>query len=160
MAVLFVLFGGFLLATLGLRLAGKTDCLSAGRIGLAAMLLFTALGHVLFTEGMALMIPDFLPFRKEAVYLTGVLEVAAAVGLLLPRWYKTTGWLLIVFFVLLLPANISAALRHVNYETATFDGPGPAYLWYRVPEQLLFIGWTYFFAVRKRGNKMPDGQTV
>lgn len=148
MLPLIVLLGTFGVTLLVTRFTGHTDYLLAGRTGMAAMLLLTAVGHVLYTKGMTLMLPEFLPLRKEAVYITGVLEVAAAVCLLVPGLQSITGWLLIVFFVLMLPANVYAAMYHINYQTAQYDGPGLRYLWFRIPEQLLFIGWTYFFAVR------------
>jgi uncharacterized membrane protein len=59
-----------------------------------------------------------------------------------------TGWLLILFFILILPANIYAAVRHIDYQKATTEGNGLHYLWFRVPLQLLFIAWAYFFAVK------------
>ena len=115
----------------------------AGRISMAAMLVTTGIAHFAFAKGMSLMLPDFIPGREIVVYLTGVLEILFAVGLLLNRYAKLTGWLLIVFFALILPANIYAAIKHVDMENATFEGEGPDYLLYRIPLQVFFIGWTY-----------------
>lgn len=47
----------------------------------------------------------------------------------------------------MLPANIIAAKQKINLEKASYDGPGLAYLWFRIPLQVLFIGWVLFFAV-------------
>lgn len=120
----------------------------AARVAMAAMLLFTALGHFLFAKGMAMMVPDFIPFKTEAVYATGIIEIAAAIGLLVPSLRVLTGALLIVFFVLMLPANIKAASQNINYQTGALDGAGLAYLWFRVPLQLLFIAWVYVSTLR------------
>ena len=57
------------------------DILLAGKVGLAVMLLFTALGHLLYTKGMMLMLSDFVPFKKEMIYGTGLMEFMAAIGL-------------------------------------------------------------------------------
>lgn len=122
----------------------------SGRIAMSAMLLMTALGHFLFAKGMAMMLPDFIPLKMEAVYLTGILEIAAAIGLQLRKWRKLTGWLLIVFLILILPANIYAALNNVNIETATYDGEGIAYLWYRIPLQIFFILWVYLSSINTK----------
>jgi uncharacterized membrane protein len=62
------------------------------------------------------------------VYLTGIIEIAAAIGLFLPNFRVLTAWLLIVLFILLLPANIYASIKHIDYQKATFDGNGLAYL--------------------------------
>ncbi len=127
---------------------GDLDYGLAGRTALSAMLLFTAIGHFKFTDGMTLMIPEIIPFKKPIIYLTGFMEIAAAFLMFFEVVRKATGWCLIVFFVLLLPANINAAFRHINYEKGTYDGPGLKYLWFRVPFQLLLIWWTYFFLIR------------
>jgi uncharacterized membrane protein len=55
---------------------------------------------------------------------------------------------LIVFFVLLLPANINAAIKHIDYQKGTFEGQGLNYLWFRIPLQILFIVWTYMSAIK------------
>ena len=124
----------------------------AGCVAMSVMLLFTGVSHFLYPEGMALMLPGFIPFKKEVIYLTGVIEIAAAVGILIPRYRKLTAWLLIVFFLAILPANIHAAINHVNLRTATFDGNGVNYLWFRVPLQIFFIAWVYYFGIKKHGH--------
>ena len=114
---------------------------------MCAMLCFTALGHFMFTQGMAGMMPASIPFRKGVVYLTGFMEVAMGVALLFPAVRHTVGIVLIVFLVLVLPANIYAAVRHINYETGATDGKGIGYLWFRVPMQVLLIAWVAYFSV-------------
>lgn len=121
----------------------------SGRMAMSVMLLFTAIGHFLFPEGMALMIPEFIPNEKELIYLTGVIEIAAAIGLLFLRSQRLTAWLLILFFIMILPANIYAAIHHVNIKMAAYDGPGVNYLWFRIPLQLFFIAWVYYFGIKK-----------
>ncbi len=116
---------------------------------MSAMLLFTAIGHFAFSKGMALMIPDFIPFKKQVVYITGLFEIVAAIGLLVDGYQRITGWLLIAFFILILPANINAAIKKIDYQKGTTNGPGVKYLWFRVPLQLLFMSWVYFFAIHQ-----------
>lgn len=118
----------------------------AGNLAMCLMLLLTASGHVLFTKGMAMMIPPIVPWRTALVYLTGIAELALGVGLLFHSSRHLSGIVLIALFVLLLPANIYAATKHLNLEKATYSGAGPAYLWFRVPLQLLFIGWVIYFS--------------
>lgn len=123
------------------------DAELSARIAMSVMLMFTALGHFKFTKGIAMMVPAFIPFKTEIIYLTGAIEIAAAAGLLIPQLSKLTAWLLILFFIIMLPANVNAAIRRIDYEKGTFEGNGPKYLWFRVPLQLLFILWTYFSAI-------------
>jgi uncharacterized membrane protein len=126
----------------------KNDISLSARIAMSAMLLFTAMGHFIFTKGMTMMIPDFIPFKTGMVYLTGVIEIIAAIGLLIPGVRVLTAWLLILFFLLLLPANIKASIEQVNIEKGTFDGSGLNYLWFRIPLQIFFIVWTYISSIR------------
>jgi len=113
------------------------------------MLVFTAVAHFAFTKGMAMMLPHFIPYKTEVVYLTGMIEIAAAVGLFIPTFRTITAWLLIAFFVLILPANIYAALKQIDYQKGTFDGNGMTYLWFRIPLQFLFIVWTYLSSLKE-----------
>ena len=130
----------------------KVDLGLAARAGMSAMLLFTAMGHFLFTEGMALMIPDPIPFKTTLVLLTALLEIAAAVGLHSSK-RRLTGWLLILFFILILPANINAAIHQLDYKTGAVDGPGIVYLWFRVPVQIIYIIWTYLSTIKLTNNE-------
>ena len=149
MKPLVVLLVSFVIALIVTRLiVGDFNVALSGRIAMASMLAFTAIGHFAFTKGMVMMIPDFIPFKKALVYFTGVIEILAAAGLLISSYQVLTAWLLIVFFIVLLPANINAAIRHIDYQKGTFTGSGLTYLWFRVPLQILFILWTYFSAIK------------
>jgi uncharacterized membrane protein len=149
MKPLIVLIVVFAIAVLAIkRTKQQYDLALAGRIAMAAMLLFTSIGHFAFAKGMAMMIPDFIPYKVPLVYVTGIIEIAAAIGLLIPAVRVLTGWLLILFFILLLPANIQAAIKQLDFQKGTFDGSGLNYLWLRVPLQLLFIAWVYMSSIR------------
>lgn len=128
---------------------GTYDLALSGRVGMSAMLVFCAIGHFAFTKGMSLMIPEFIPFKIEVIYLTGLAEIIFAIGLLLPGYRVFTAWLLIIFLILVLPANIYASMKQVDYQKATFDGNSLTYLWFRIPLQILFIVWTYLSAIWK-----------
>jgi uncharacterized membrane protein len=114
---------------------------------MAAMLLFTSIGHFKFVKGMTLMMPDFIPRKREIVYATGLPEIALAICLLVEELNRPVSWIVIVFFVLLTPANINAAVRRLNYETGKYDGEGIGYLWFRIPLQAFFIAWVYFSSI-------------
>jgi len=117
------------------------------------MLLFTAIGHFVFTKGMSMMIPTFIPFKENFVYLTGVFEILLAIGLLIPRLKKSSGWALIIFLLLMLPANIYASFHNVDYQKGTFEGNSLTYLWFRVPLQIGFIFWTYICSIQMQSEE-------
>lgn len=144
--VLLSMFGISLLLTKNFR--GGFEFALSGRIAMSVMLVFTAVAHFTFTKGMAMMLPAFIQHKTEVVYLTGVIEIVAAIGLFIPTFRTMTAWLLIVFFILALPANIYAAVKQIDYQKATFDGNGPTYLWFRIPLQILFITWTYLSCIK------------
>ncbi len=148
MKPLWVLLAAFVVSLVGMKLVlNEWAYLLAGNIAMSIMLLFTAIGHFAFTKGMTMMLPPFVPFKTQVVFITGVIEIAAAVGLLIASWQETTAILLVVFFSLILPANVYAALQRVSYQAGTHQGPGVRYLWFRVPLQLFFIGWVLFFSM-------------
>jgi len=149
MKPLIVLIIAFGIALVAIKIGWhRYDFALAARIAMSVMLLFTSLGHFMFRKGMEMMIPGFIPFKPALVYLTGFFEIIAAIALLVPRLQEVTGWLLIVFFLLMLPANINAAIKHVDHEKGTYEGKGIKYLWFRVPLQALFITWVYLNAVQ------------
>lgn len=117
MKPLIVLLSVFVIANIAIKmLTKKLDWKLAGRIAMSAMMLFTAVAHFVFADGMAQMIPDLFPFKKELVYLTGILEPFFAIGLLIPKTKTITGWALLAFFVAMLPANINASMQNINYQ--------------------------------------------
>jgi len=149
MAPLFVLLGSFLISLIATKMFTKTfDYPLAGRIAMAVMLVFTAIGHFAFTKGMTMMLPHFIPFKTIVIYLTGIFEIIAAIGLLIQSVRVLAGWILILLFFSLLPANVNAAIHHIDYQKGSFDGNGLIYLWFRIPLQILFIVWTYLSAIK------------
>ncbi|GIH72614.1 DoxX family protein [Sphaerimonospora thailandensis] len=137
-------------ATLCFRLSGAllglarfTTWRASAAHGLAVMLVMTASAHFVPSDvtvmpnhaDMVAMVPPFVPFPAFVVYLTGVLELAGAVGLVLPATRRAAGICLAFLFVLMLPANIHAALAGV-----TLAGEAATPLWQRIPEQVLYIG--------------------
>ena len=149
MKPLVVLLSSFVIAIFVVKIVKKEyDFTLSASIAMSVMLCFTAIGHFAFSKGMTMMIPKFIPLKESFVYLTGIFEIVMAIGLLIPRFKYISGWALIFFLLLMLPANIYAAINHVNYQKGKFDGPGPSYLWFRIPLQLLFVFWTYFSAIK------------
>ncbi|PKD17035.1 hypothetical protein APR41_06265 [Salegentibacter salinarum] len=149
MKPLIVLIFFFLVAIFAVRvITGIYNFPLSARIGISVMLLFTAMGHFIFPEGMVLMIPDFIPFKKSLVYFTALIEIFGAIGLHIPQFRILTAWLLILFFLAVLPANIKASIEGLDYQKATYDGNGLMYLWFRIPLQILFILWIYFSTIR------------
>lgn len=151
MKPLFVLISVFIVSTFIIKL--KTNNYNfnlAARIGMSAMLFFTSIGHFVFTIGMTMMIPTIIPFKTEIIYLTGFFEILLGICILIPPTRVISAWILIIFFILILPANIYAAIKQVDYQNANFDGNGLMYLWFRIPLQFIFIIWTYLSTLKNQ----------
>lgn len=128
---------------------------------LAVMLGMTASAHfvpasvtVMPTHAdLVAMVPPFVPFASAVVYLTGVLELAGALGLVLGKTRRLAAYCLIALFVLLLPANIYAAVADVP-----FAGEAASPLWTRIPEQILFIA-VAALAARSRSKSVEPQES-
>jgi uncharacterized membrane protein len=156
MASFFVLVISFLLLRgvgwLGVKwLSSWRD---AGRGALVIMFLFTGVSH--FTSmkyDFAAMIPAPLPNDLWVIYLTGVLEIAGAIGLLIPRTRKLVGVCLAMYLVAVFPANVYAALNEVPLR-----GEAPAPLWVRTLMQLLYIGMVWWTSVKEPASAQRVGE--
>ena len=120
-----------------------------GRVALAIMLVITGASHFTNTDLMIAMLPEEIPLKKETVLFTGVLEILASVGLIMNKTSKLTSILLITFFVVILPANIKGSIDKVQLGGME---QGVEYLYFRIPLQIFFIAWTYYFGIRKNKN--------
>ncbi|PWK77409.1 putative membrane protein [Mucilaginibacter oryzae] len=148
MKVLLVLIISFILtAVLSRFFTGDWNLMLSGNVAMMLMLWFASLGHFMFTRGMIMMMPSFIPFKVGLVYLTGIMEIILGPMLVINAARHIAGITLLVMFVLMLPANINAAIKHVDIEKGTYNGSGTGYLLFRIPLQVLFIAWVLYFSV-------------
>jgi uncharacterized membrane protein len=126
-----------------LAMGGDVDW--AGRLGLAFVFAFAALGHFVRTDAMAEMIPPPVPQRRALIQVSGVFEFVLAILVL--AWPKShlVGLMIIGFLIAIFPSNVYAAVRRVDFGG---HSAGPRYLLVRAPLQLLLILWTYWFVLR------------
>jgi uncharacterized membrane protein len=113
----------------------------AGKISIAALFGFTALGHFAKPNEIVEMLPPWVPCRKLIVLLSGFLELAFAIGILIPAASRLTAIVAIVFLFLAAPLNVYSAYRRVNFGG---HSAGPAYLLVRLPLQIFLIAWIWW----------------
>ena len=100
--------------------------------------LFGVIGsaHFVVPDFMAQTVPSWVPAKKTVIYVSGVAEVACAVGLV--RRERWAGPVSAACLLAIWPANIQMAL-----DAGTGKNPGPAdnkaIMWARVPMQLPMI---------------------
>ena len=137
----------------GLGIKRLSSWREAGRIALVIMFLFTGFSHFSsLKHDFAAMIPDPLPNDLWVIYLTGVFEIAGAVGLLIPRTRRLAGVCLVLLLVALFPANVNAIINEIP-----LGGNTPTPLWLRAPMQLLYIGMIWWTSIK--GGSKEVGQS-
>jgi uncharacterized membrane protein len=112
MIAFYVMLAGILLARAAgyLGVPSLGDWHAATRVGMAVMFIFTGLAHFTRTRGdLVKMVPPQLPSPHHLVTLTGIAELAGAVGLLIPSTARLAAYGLMALLVALFPANIHAA---------------------------------------------------
>jgi uncharacterized membrane protein len=123
-------------------LKGKLGLSFTGRAAMAVMLIATGISHFTNTDQMVAMMPDFIPAKRELTYFTGICELLAVPGLLWSKTARLASIMLLIFFVLILLANIAGSLKQVQFGGMEY---GPLYLLFRIPLQIFFIWWVWYF---------------
>jgi uncharacterized membrane protein len=100
--------------------------------------------HFLAASELVAITPDWVPFPRDVVFATGILELALAFALLIPRLRKVTGIAIALYVIAVWPANIKHAIEHI------VTPPIPDSWWYHAPRLALqpVIAWWALFAAR------------
>jgi uncharacterized membrane protein len=150
-----LVFGALLLLdALGVRPTWLRSHRAKLRFALAAMFLLAAVGRLATPDALLAMIPEFLPLRREALYLSGVFEVLGAVGLLVPRLHRAAGLGLAALLIVVFPANLNVAINNLQIEG---QAGSPLYQWARVLWQFVLI-WLPLWATQR--DDAATAQTV
>jgi uncharacterized membrane protein len=80
----------------------------------ALPLLVSGLLHFTRTALLATIIPPFFPHRPQLVLVSGAMEVAGAIGLLLPAFTRAASVCLALTMIAIFPANVYAANQSVG----------------------------------------------
>lgn len=73
---------------------------------LSLLLIFAGVMHFVRPDFFLKIMPPYLPFHLELVYVSGVFEIALGICLLIPRLTRVAGWGSIALLVAVFPANI------------------------------------------------------
>jgi uncharacterized membrane protein len=136
MLVLFVLLAGLVFRAIG---AAGVHVLPSWQhsalYALVVMFVFTATAHFnQMKQDLAEMIPSSFPRPLLIVYITGVLELLGAAGLVLPQFRRLGGVCLIALLIGMFITNVNAAQKGVPLR-----GKAATPLCLRTPMQVLFI---------------------
>ena len=105
---------------------------------LALSLFFINVGvdHFINPDFYLNIMPDYLPFHAEAVYLSGFFEILGGIVVLIPKLRDLARWGLISLLIAVFPANIYMAMNPNLFPEFSL-----ALLYFRLPLQFLFIFW-------------------
>lgn len=119
--------------------------------GLVLIFLFFLLGgvsHFTSTAMFVSIMPPYVPFHLEVVYLTGVLEVGAALCLLFAKVRVWTGNFLFIFTIAVTPANI-----HMWLHPELFPTIDPLFLSVRLVGQVALLAIIWYSTRVPRNNE-------
>jgi uncharacterized membrane protein len=105
---------------------------------LAVFYAVAGIAHLARPAPFLLIMPEIVPFPGTVVLVTGMLEIAGAIGLLLPGWRRLAGLMLAVYAACVFPANIRHALLGLDI------AGWPLGWWYHGPRlalQPLLVWW-------------------
>ena len=86
--------------------------------------------------------PPYLPFHYEAVYLSGFLEILFGLMLLFPKTRCYAAWGLVLLLIAVYPANIYLAFNERAQNTLEISAFAAS--WVRLPIQFVFIALAYW----------------
>jgi len=124
---------------------------SPGRLravyAIAALFVVTGVLHFVIPHSYTSIVPPFLPARLFLVYLSGALELAGGVGLLVPRTRRAAALGLIALLAAVFPANVQMLADAVAAGRQQWH---LALLWLRLPLQFVLMWLIWRTAGRRR----------
>lgn len=127
------------------------------RFLLAAVLLGAGVMHFVDPWFFVQIMPSYLPWHWELVYVSGVIEIVLGVALLVPVTQRLAAWGAIALFVAVFPANVHMALANVQFDPPPAMGqPSSTAAWGRLPLQLVLIAWAWWLARDDRRTSRLD----
>lgn len=84
--------------------------------------------------------PPYLPWHLELVYLSGIFEIVLGILVVIPKYTRLAAWGLIALLIAVFPANI-----HLAMNPQIMPDVSPTAHLIRLPFQLVFIAWAWWF---------------
>jgi uncharacterized membrane protein len=110
---------------------------------MAAFYVYAGIMHFLNPDFYLRIMPPYLPWHLELVYLSGVAEIVLGAAVLVPRLRRLAAWGIIALLIAVFPANIHQAVNNVPMGDAEV-GLG-IWNWVRLPFQAVFIAWAWWY---------------
>jgi uncharacterized membrane protein len=105
---------------------------------LAALMVGVGTMHFVQTDFFTRIMPPYLPWHRELVYISGICEAVLGLLLLVPRLSRFAAWGIIALLIAVFPANIYL------YQHQELLPASPIVHFLRLPLQVVFIVWAYW----------------
>ena len=114
--------------------------IAPSRLILSAFFIFAGIMHFVIPESYMKIMPNVLPFPRGLVLISGALEIAGGLGLLIERTRRFAAFGLIALLIAVWPANVQMLLNAREHDAAAWI---QLLLWLRLPVQIPLIWWTW-----------------
>ncbi len=111
--------------------------------------------HFIIPEFYLAMMPPFIPFQQFFILISGIAEMAGAIGIQISRLRKFAGIGLIVLLVGIFPANIYVAIVNPVIPNLEYSASS---MWWRLLLQPIFIVWIWWVSIKNNGQLIMDNQ--
>lgn len=122
---------------------------------LAVCLIVVGITHFTHPDQYARIVPPVFPHAVSLVYISGVLEILGAIGLLIPLVSVMSAWFLVALFIGVFPANLYQAIHSVPIDGIPHH---PLLYWFRLPFQAVLISWAWWYT--RHPEEQPGARTV
>ncbi len=111
---------------------------TASKYLLAIFMVMAGIMHFVNPIFYMKIMPPYLPFHLELVYLSGFFEFALGLLLLVPRFSRLAAWGIFALLIAVFPANIYL------YQHQELLPASPIVHLLRLPLQAIFLLWAYW----------------
>lgn len=118
---------------------------------MAAFYVFAGVNHFRDPGFYLPMMPAYLPWHRELVWLSGAAELGLGLALLVRGLRRLAAWGVIALLLAVFPANLHVALENVPIGGRA-EGLG-VWNWVRLPFQALLIAWAFWYARPEPGER-------
>jgi len=121
---------------------------------MATLYVLAGVLHFVNTDFYVNIMPPYLPWHVELVYLSGVAEIICGVLLYIPRTRVLGAWLTIALLIAVFPANIHTAMNPEQFDEIPRWGH-----YVRLPIQGLLALWAYWYTRPGKTEPRMDTNT-
>lgn len=111
---------------------------------MALIYLLAGVNHFIHPGTYLKIMPPWMPYPEQLVFISGVFEIALALLLLPAATRRVAAWGIIILLIAVFPANIQMSINYYRENNPNF--------WItllRLPLQFVLIWWAYGFTKRR-----------